>query len=74
MRHFLDRDGKGWEAVVGRGSWGEYLILFVPREGGGPVLAASLEATSFDEAVLELDRLDDEQLVELLEEASPKRD
>jgi hypothetical protein len=72
MRRFVDHHGKEWDAVVGRGSWGVYVLLFVPTGAAGSVREAALLASSFDEAMLELDGLDDGALVELLARSTPK--
>lgn len=73
MRRFLDHNGREWEAVVGRGSWGVYLLLFAPVDGGEEVREAPLQATSFDEAMHELDSLDDADLAAILERATAKQ-
>jgi hypothetical protein len=72
MRRFVDHHGREWDAVVGRGSWGAYLLLFAPTGNNGSVREAPLAASSFEEAVLELDALDQDALVALLARATPK--
>lgn len=72
MRRFVDHHGREWEAVVGRGSWGVYLLLFAPTASVGSVKEVPLAASSFDEAMLELDTLDDDALAALLARATPK--
>lgn len=74
MRRFLDRNGREWDAVVGRGSWGEYRIIFAPSKGSGQIKEVPLAATSFDQAILELDSLDDAALEAYLQRATPRRD
>jgi hypothetical protein len=74
MRRFVDQQGREWDTVVGRGSWGAYLLLFAPIGGAGPIRQAPLEAASFDEALLELDALDDDALDSLLDRSIPKQD
>lgn len=72
MRRFVDHHGREWDAAVGRGSWGVYLLLFIPTAAEGPVREAPLAASSFDEAMLEFDELDDAALVALLARSTPK--
>jgi hypothetical protein len=74
MRRFVDHQGREWDVVVGRGSWGAYLLLFAPTAGSGAVRESPLAASSFDGAMLELDALDDLALITLLERSIPKQD
>lgn len=74
MRRFVDHHGREWEAVLGRGSWGAYLLLFAPTDGTGQVREVPLAASSYDEALLELDTLADDALVTMLERSTPKSD
>jgi len=74
MRAFVDRDGARWGVVLGRESWGTLLLLFVPAAGGLPVRQAFFPAVSYDIAVVELDRLTDERLQQLLDAAEPRPD
>ncbi len=74
MRRFVDQQGREWDAVVGRGSWGAYLLIFAPTGVTGPIREAPLTATSFDDALLELDALDDDALESLLDRSTPKQD
>lgn len=74
MRRFMDRQGREWEAVLGRGSWGLYLLLFAPTKGPGVVREAPLRGTSYEEALLELDALDDQALESMLARSTPKQD
>lgn len=72
MRRFLDHHGREWEAILGRGSWGVYLLLFAPTDGTGQVREIPLAAASFDEALIELEALTDKTLATLLDRSTPK--
>jgi hypothetical protein len=74
MRRFVDHQGQEWDAVLGRGSWGAYLLLFAPVGRAGPIRETPLAASSSDEAQLELDAFDDSALVSLLARSTPKQD
>ncbi len=71
MRRFTDAEGRTWDVVLGRESWGTMCALFVPA-GDGEVRQAVLGADSFIEAQTELDGADDQALQVLLERSSPK--
>jgi hypothetical protein len=70
----MDHQGREWEVVLGRGSWGLYLLLFAPVDGIGSVREAPLKGTSYEEALLELDALDDDALQSTLARSKPKQD
>lgn len=72
MRRYTDRDGTRWDVVAGRESWGTLVALFIPEGSGGQVRQANLAAPSYDQAVVELDRLSEEQLQEMLDASTPK--
>jgi len=72
MRSFLDGDGRRWDVVAGRESWGGIVAIFLPREEGGHILEAPLDAAGYAAANEELDALDEEGLKGLLERARPK--
>lgn len=71
MRRFTDRDGRVWDVVLGRESWGGNMALFVPA-GEGAVRQAPLRSAGYDEAQRELDTMDDAALQELLRGATEK--
>lgn len=71
MRSFVDAEGREWEVVAGRESWGQIFAIFLPRDGG-EVRQTMLSASSYGAANAELDGLDEGDLRELLERASPK--
>lgn len=72
MRRFADRDGVRWDVVAGRESWGMLVALFIPADSRGEVRQANLAAPSYDQAVVELDRLTEERLQEMLDASTPK--
>jgi hypothetical protein len=67
MRRFRDRQGRAWEIVLGRGSWGAQVALFVPLGHDAPVRQADLAASAVDQAVDEIDRADEASLQALLD-------
>lgn len=71
MRRFTDGDGRTWDVVAGRESWGAIFAIFVPVDGGN-ALQVQLKASSYEQAHGELDRIDQEGLRELLASAEPK--
>jgi hypothetical protein len=71
MRRFLDADGREWEVVVGRESWGAFVALFIAVEGEAAVRQTPLAASGYEAANAELGELDDEDLRELLDRSLP---
>jgi hypothetical protein len=68
MRRFEDREGRFWDVIVGRQSWGANYALFVPAAGtAADVRQAILRSASFEDAVAELDALDTEGVQKLLD-------
>jgi hypothetical protein len=72
MRRFSGNDGREWEVVVGRESWGTVVAIFVPMEGGGSPRQTLLEATTTDEALRNLRLIPEEKLRVLLEQSNVK--
>lgn len=72
MRRFVDHHGREWETVLGRGSWGVYVILFAPLGLGAEVREVELAATSLEDALDEIERLSDQDLADMVEQALPK--
>jgi hypothetical protein len=71
MRRFQDAEGWGWEAVVGRESWGAFFAIFVPA-AAGEVRQTQLQAATWSDAERELEAVDERGLNELLARSSPK--
>ena len=74
MRRFTDEQGRVWDALVGRESWGTLYALFVPA---GPadaraVRQALLQGAGFEKAQRELDSMDDAALHALFRAAQPR--
>lgn len=71
MRRITDADLREWEVTVGRGSWGAYTALFVPRKGG-EVREALLSAASVEAASRCVMEGPIEELLTLLEKSGPR--
>lgn len=65
LRRYVDEQGREWDVVLGRESWGSLLALFVPR-GEGVARQAMLAASDYNAAQQELDALDEAALAEML--------
>ena len=75
MRRFHDRAGMAWDVVLGRESWGASVALFVPPGTSGlAVRQASLKAVAQDEAVRELDGMNDAALQALFDRSTPTQE
>ncbi len=76
MRRFRDSEGRPWDAVVGRESWGSLYALFVPAGTGRdePVRQALLRSVGYDEAHRELADMDDQTLLDLFRGSQPLDD
>lgn len=61
MREFVDVEGRIWDAVVGKESWGTLVIVFSPRDGGAARKSILRAETSFD-AERELAAMTEEEL------------
>ncbi|HEU4564166.1 MAG TPA: hypothetical protein VFS05_05945 [Gemmatimonadaceae bacterium] len=61
MRTFTAPDGREWEAVLGKESYGTLVVLFTPR-GGGEARKSVLGAESQLGGALELEAMSDEEL------------
>jgi hypothetical protein len=70
MRSFSDEQGVRWDAVVGRESWGSFVLLFTPTEGGEP-RKAPLVAETMLEAEQELESLAEADLHSRLAASDP---
>lgn len=71
MRRYVDDQGRAWDVVLGRESWGTMLALFVPRGGGG-ARQATLHSSDYNLAQQELDALADRELADLLRDSVEK--
>lgn len=70
MREFLDVEGRVWDAVVGKESWGTLVIVLSPRDGGEARKSILQAETSFD-AERELASMEEEELRDRLAVAQP---
>lgn len=68
MRRFTDADGREWDAVLGKESYGTLVVLFTPRAGGEP-RKSILGAESQLGGALELEAMTDDELRERLGES-----
>lgn len=68
VRRHTDPEGRGWDVVVGRESFGALYALFIPaRDNPAQPRQALLRADSQGEAERQLERLSSSELNELLE-------
>jgi hypothetical protein len=74
MRRFTDSNGTEYDVVLGRESWGSLLALFVPLQGSDPVRQAPLTSSAYDQAMLELDALEEPALQRLLDNSTIKEE
>lgn len=70
MRNFRDAEGREWDVVVGRESWGTLVLLFSPRVGSDNRVSP-LPSETTREAEQELLALDDDELRERLAASTP---
>lgn len=73
VREFEDADGRGWDVVLGRASWGAFHALFVPRDGG-TVRQTLLDVDAAEEAARRLHSADPAELEGLFERSAPRPD
>ena len=84
MRRFSDAEGRTWDVVAGRESWGAIVALFVPKgrpdpgnrsegpEEDPPIRQAPLDASGYGEATSRLEAMSVEDLRTLLDRSVPK--
>lgn len=73
MQRYTDPDGRGWDIVLGRESFGALVALFVPVAGNAePMRQSYLSSESHTAAETELDALDDRGLDALFQRSKPK--
>ena len=70
MRRFVTKDGALWDAVVGRESWGIFVVLFTPVAGGDARKVVLAEETALA-AETELGEKTDDDLRALLDQSNP---
>lgn len=70
MRSFTDEQGRTWDAVPGRESWGTVVLLLSPREGSG-ARVAPLASDTVRDAEQELADMSEAALRERLAESRP---
>ncbi|HEV2146222.1 MAG TPA: hypothetical protein VGR37_02265 [Longimicrobiaceae bacterium] len=70
MRSFTDAEGRTWDVVPGRESWGTVVLLFSPRQGSG-ARTAPLASETVRDADQELAEMTEEALRERLAESRP---
>lgn len=72
MRRFTDGEGRSWEVVAGRESWGGIVAIFIPAGEWAVIRQAPLQAPGYELAEAELDRMGEPELQELLARSQPK--
>ena len=72
MRRFTDAEGRAWEAVLGRESWGVLFAIFVPVKSGPAVRQTALPAEAVERATADLADLGEDELRSLFERSQPK--
>ena len=70
MRVIEDAEGRSWDVVVGRGSWGSLVILFSLR-GPNENRTSDLASETVRQAEQELAALTDDELRERLAGSTP---
>ena len=70
MRIFEDAEGRSWDAMLGRGSWGSLVLLFSLR-GDNENRTADLAAETVRQAEQEVAGLSDDELRERLADSKP---
>ncbi len=74
MRRYTDSEGRAWDVVVGRESFGALYAIFAPAPGNHhPPRQTPLAGDSSGEAGRELDALSDDEMADLFERSEPKR-
>ena len=73
MRSYTDPEGRRWDIIVGRESFGALMALFVPAAGNdAPARQSMLAAESHLGADEELDTMEPAALDGLFERSEPK--
>jgi len=71
MRRFRDSEGSEWEVVAGRESWGSIYAIFIPVVEG-ELRQSPIQASGYEEATAELERLSEVELQVMLAQSQPK--
>ena len=72
MRVYKDEEGRSWDAVVGRESWGAVVLIFVAREGSDPPRQTLMSVRSPEEGNRELKGMTEKELGDLFEGSAAK--
>lgn len=72
MREFVDGEGRKWDVVVGRESWGSVYALFIPADQEGTLRQTLLATSSYQDAIQELQGASSSELGRLLRQSEPK--
>ena len=72
MRRFRDLEGRTWDVVAGRESWGAFFAIFVPSVPDEGMRQTQLAADSWADAQRELEAADERFLGQLLARSAPK--
>jgi hypothetical protein len=70
MRPLLDDEGRRWQVVLGKESWGTLVLIFTP-EGVGESRTSVLVAETMLAASAELDAMTDDDLRARLRDSRP---
>lgn len=70
MRRIVDDEGRAWDVMLGKESWGTLVLLFSPV-AGGEVRKSVLQSETSLAASSELDAMDDARLRARLRDSSP---
>lgn len=74
MRRFVDRSGREWDVVLGRGSWGVHVALFAPVGHAAAVRQAELGVAALEEAMDRIDVADEADLQTLLDQSKDREE
>ena len=75
MRRFRDPQGTQWDVVLGRESWGTSVALFVPPSSSDlEIRRATLDSSTHDGAMRELDSMDQAALQALFDRSSERQE
>ncbi|MGH7501093.1 MAG: hypothetical protein ACREL7_04975 [Longimicrobiales bacterium] len=72
MSGFVDRDGNAWDIILGRGSWGTWVALFIPISHLAPVRQSVLDADAWNKANDELEGMTTPGLHDLFDRSTIK--